>query len=156
MPFFRWDENLLDVLLHGNLRTSLNVVVSTVLDKMLDGFTRPRKTLHFVKDNDAFAFRQFYVASTFKQHEKGVKVVKIFIETTLDLCRGIGEVDQKITGIFVAGKFLGNVALANTSRSINHQCCTTIAAFLPFQHLLVYLTFHCFCSLYAPLYNNSR
>ena len=77
-----------------------------------------------------------------KIHEERVEVVKVLLEVTLHLTRGLCEVNDKISSVFVLGKFLGNPALADSSCAVQHDGGLTVAGLFPLKQSVVYLSFH--------------
>ena len=141
MPFFRWDENLLDVLLDGNQRTSLNVVVSAVLDKMLDGFTSPRETLHFVKDDDRLAAVKRYAVFRAEDYEESVQVVQVILKGVEYGGTHVIEIDEDVGLVLRLGELFHDGGLANTSSPFHEQGFGSFGRLLPFKQFGVYLSF---------------
>ena len=147
MPFLGGYHDVLDVLLNGNERPGLNIVIASVGDQILNRLPRPRESLHFVKYDNALPLGQLHIVGAQEIHEKRVKVLKILIEIALDLGGNLGKVNQEVRFVFIAGEFLGNPALADATRAIEHNGRFAIAHALPFKQLVVNLAFHILISL---------
>ena len=113
-----------------------------VLDKVLDGLPCAGKPLDFVEYDDAVAWNKSLPIRRTEIHEERVEIVQVFLKVALDLSGSCGEIDDKIGGIFIFGKFFGDVALAYAPCAVQHDCRLAVARSLPFKKGFVYLAFH--------------
>lgn len=134
--------DVLHVLADGYERTCLDVVETSVLDKILDGFAGTRESLDFVEYDDAVARDERCMIGRTKIHEERVEVVKVLLEVAFHLTRGCREINNKVRGIFVFCKFLGNPALADSPCSVQHGGGLAVAGLFPLKKGVVYLALH--------------
>ena len=52
----RRNHDILNVLFDRNKRTSLDIIVASIFNQILDSSTSPRIQLHFIKDNNRFSW----------------------------------------------------------------------------------------------------
>ena len=113
-----------------------------VFYQILDGFARSGETLDFIEYDDAVSWNESCLVRGAKIHEEHVKVVKVFLEVSLDLSGGCREIYDKIGGILVLGKFLCYVAFADSPCAVQHNSRLAVACALPAEQSVVYLAFH--------------
>ena len=117
-------------------------MIPPVLHEMLDCLPRPWKFLDFVKYDKAVPLRKVNMELGKEVHEELVKVAKVFIEVFLHLGLYDRKVNKQIRRIFTLGELLGDIALPDTSCSIEHDCRFPIAVRLPFQQGIVDFSAH--------------
>lgn len=70
-----------------------------------------------------------------------IKICAIVDEQIKNICRSPSKVDQNIAFVFRLRKLLGNIAFANTTRSVNHHGRRTFAAVFPGNERIIDFSF---------------
>ena len=147
--FFGWQHDVLDILLNGNKRASLNIVITPVCNQVLDGCTGTGAELYFVEYDQGTGFLAFRLAGSkfppevkFQTHEKHIEVIQIKVEKLHYLRIYLAEVHQNVRLVFFACKFFHDITFPYTPGSFYQKGSITLMVFLPFQQFIIYLSFH--------------
>lgn len=62
------------------------------------------------------------------------------------------KINKYIRFVLVFGEFLNNIAFSNTTSPFNKECHCSLLFLLPFQELIIYLSFHTFIMFWCCKY----
>ena len=115
---------------------------ASILDQVLDCFSRPGESLYLVKDHERFPANEADPCPRFQQHEELVKIIKFLLEKLLYLRIRLRKIYYEVRLIFFLREFPYNPALAHAPCPLYEQCACCRAFSLPFENSVVDFSFH--------------
>ena len=144
------NDNLLHILIDGNERACLKIIVPPVRDQGLDRLTRPREPLNLVKYEQSLSLVKPNTIMCGKLQEERIQLLKIVLKQLPDILSRLAEVYENIGLVLVLGKLFGNIALSDTTRPVNQQGRCACIPPLPLKQCLVNLPLHARIPLSMP------
>ena len=131
-PLFRGNQYVLDILVDGNQRASLDVIITPVGHQMLDGRPRLRILLNLIEHNQGVALMQGHMKVQLELKKQLVAVMQIVVEDVAQWLRHVAEIHKN--GRFILfGKLTGDITLSNTPCTVKQNGHTALVFRLPFQ-----------------------
>ena len=137
MFLLRRNNDILRILLQPNKRTRFQIIIASVLNKILDQLTGSRKLLHFIKYYQRISLIKDRGIKRCKLGEEQIKIRTVIHKEIKNILRGVTEINNDMASVFLLCKELGNVALADTPRTVYQKRSLAVASTLPIYKFII-------------------
>ena len=137
VALFRGNQDVLDVLVDGDERPRLDVVVAAVLHQVLDRLPGLREELDLVEHDQRVALVERHVRERRQVGEERVEVRQVLDEKILDAIPGNGEVDDRVGLVFRLRERFDDETLPHATGAVDQQRARTGIVLLPVKERVV-------------------
>ena len=130
------NHDILYILPDRQERAGLDVIIPAIFHKILDGLTRIRTLLHFVKYYGRLPFDQFHFVYDLKTREEIVRVGDV-VKQLPHLLATSGKVQYHMAFVLRLYKSSDQSRFTDATRALNQQRRPAHRAGLPLEHLLI-------------------